>query len=448
MQNGPIKKGSTDRSVYLYIIDSTDGTPEDGVTYATSGLALSYRRQGATSQSITAVTLADASAAHTDGGFVYTGIPGTYRLDSPDAAFATGAQDVSFGGACTGMIVIPIVIRLVNYDPEDAVRLGLTALPNAAADAAGGLAISDAGGLDLDAVNTAALRLTSARATYIDNLNGMTVAAISDAVWDEVITGATHGTATSAGKRLLQMSSLSIIDGTVVSSTSNTIVLDAAASSVDGAYDPAIVTIYSGTGSGQTRLILQYVGATKTCTIDRDWKVNPDATSLYQIMGDTGREHVNEGAAQGGGANTITLNANASSSDDVYVGQVIFLRSGTGEDQAKRITAYNGTTKVATVESNWTIQPIAGTGYSMLPSSILVYSILGPALADYVLDEVVEGSLTLRQFQRILVSVLAGKVSGAPTGPIGFRDIADTKNRVVAAVDTDGNRTSITLDGA
>lgn len=32
----------------------------------------------------------------------------------------------------------------------DAVRMGLTALPNAAADAAGGLPISDAGGLDLD----------------------------------------------------------------------------------------------------------------------------------------------------------------------------------------------------------------------------------------------------------------------------------------------------------
>jgi hypothetical protein len=37
-------------------------------------------------------------------------------------------------------------------NPTDAVRFGLTALPNAAADAAGGLPISDAGGLDLDTV--------------------------------------------------------------------------------------------------------------------------------------------------------------------------------------------------------------------------------------------------------------------------------------------------------
>ena len=39
----------------------------------------------------------------------------------------------------------------VSVDPTDAVRMGMTALPNAAADAAGGLPISDLGGLDLDA---------------------------------------------------------------------------------------------------------------------------------------------------------------------------------------------------------------------------------------------------------------------------------------------------------
>lgn len=54
-------------------------------------------------------------------------------------------------------------------DLDDAVRGGMSALPNAAADAAGGLAISDAGGLDLDAMNTAAVRLTAARATIIDD---------------------------------------------------------------------------------------------------------------------------------------------------------------------------------------------------------------------------------------------------------------------------------------
>lgn len=50
----------------------------------------------------------------------------------------------------TGVAVLPIQLPLVAVNPQDTVRYGLTALPNAAADAAGGLPISDAGGLDLD----------------------------------------------------------------------------------------------------------------------------------------------------------------------------------------------------------------------------------------------------------------------------------------------------------
>lgn len=49
------------------------------------------------------------------------------------------------------------------YDPFDSVRLGLTALPNAAADAAGGIPVSDAGGLDLDTQLAATNEVTAAR---------------------------------------------------------------------------------------------------------------------------------------------------------------------------------------------------------------------------------------------------------------------------------------------
>lgn len=145
-----VKKGVTDRSVTIRIVDSTDGTPETGVVYNTSGIDLWYRREGAAKTSITEATLSALTDAHSDGGFLHIG-DGEYRLDLPDAAFASGANYVDIGGTVTGMIVIGGRVRLVNYDPEDGTRLGLTALPNAAADGAGGLPISDAGGLDLDA---------------------------------------------------------------------------------------------------------------------------------------------------------------------------------------------------------------------------------------------------------------------------------------------------------
>lgn len=164
----PIKKASTDESVMLRVIDSTDGTPETTVAYNTAGVDLWYRREGAVSVDVTEVTLATVDAAHADGGFIHIN-DGYCRLDLPDAAFAAGANGVLVGGTFTGMIVIGCYVPLVDYDPYDTVRLGLTALPNAAADAGGGLPISDAGELDLDAMNTAAVRLTAARAQVLDD---------------------------------------------------------------------------------------------------------------------------------------------------------------------------------------------------------------------------------------------------------------------------------------
>lgn len=65
---------------------------------------------------------------------------------------------------------------------------------------------------------------------------------------------------------------------------------------------------------------------------------------------------------------------------------------------------------------------------------------------DDVLDEVVEGSTTLRQSVRLHNSVLGGKASGLATTEATYRDLADTKDVVVATVDADGNRSALTRD--
>lgn len=69
-------------------------------------------------------------------------------------------------------------------------------------------------------------------------------------------------------------------------------------------------------------------------------------------------------------------------------------------------------------------------------------------VGDAVLDEVVEGGHTLRELTRLFASALAGKVAGAGTGTITFRDIDDTKNRIVATVDGTGNRNAVVLNEA
>lgn len=207
--------------------------------------------------------------------------------------------------------------------------------------------------------------------TTVTNSVGITATAV-DNIWDEVLTGGTHNVISSAGRRLRQIAGNVVHSGTAQGAgvNGNQIILDAGASAVNGSYDPSLIAIVDGAGIGQCRLILQYEGATRTATVDRDWKVQPDITSEFIIYADAGREHVNEGLAQAGGASSITLNVNASSLDDNYVSQEVFIRSGTGQDQARVITAYNGTTKVATVSEPWGTIPDTTSGYVILPTHV------------------------------------------------------------------------------
>lgn len=67
---------------------------------------------------------------------------------------------------------------------------------------------------------------------------------------------------------------------------------------------------------------------------------------------------------------------------------------------------------------------------------------------DAIIDEVIEGSTTLRQALRLILSVAVGKSAGGGGSTITFRDLADSKNRISATVDGDGNRTAVTRDAS
>lgn len=59
----------------------------------------------------------------------------------------------------------------------------------------------------------------------------------------------------------------------------------------------------------------------------------------------------------------------------------------------------------------------------------------------------VESGLTALNALKLIVASVAGKLSGAATTTITIRNaVADTKNRIVATVDADGNRSAITYD--
>ena len=68
-----------------------------------------------------------------------------------------------------------------------------------------------------------------------------------------------------------------------------------------------------------------------------------------------------------------------------------------------------------------------------------------PTVSD-ILAGVVEGSITLKGALRLAMSVLAARSTGGGTTTVSFRDQANTKDRVQATVDSNGNRSAVTLD--
>jgi hypothetical protein len=92
-----IQKGSTDISLAIRLYDATNGAPKTGLTIAK--LQIRYIRvedgNDVTISNWTSLTaLANLEAAHTDN-YGYEIGEGYYRIDVPDAAFATGADFLS-----------------------------------------------------------------------------------------------------------------------------------------------------------------------------------------------------------------------------------------------------------------------------------------------------------------------------------------------------------------
>lgn len=79
--------------------------------------------------------------------------------------------------------------------------------------------------------------------------------------------------------------------------------------------------------------------------------------------------YVRQGTAQAGAANTITLDASASATDDLHNDQLIRITGGTGAGQTNLISDYVGSTKVATVLKTWAVNPDNTSVFAILEAS-------------------------------------------------------------------------------
>jgi hypothetical protein len=88
------------------------------------------------------------------------------------------------------------------------------------------------------------------------------------------------------------------------------------------------------------------------------------------------------------------------------------------------------------------------TGLGRLEAELLPFTELSPQnLASQLLDESdIETGVSMRESLRLIIAALAGKLSGAPGTTITIRNVGDTKDRIIATVDSNGNRSSVTYD--
>jgi hypothetical protein len=288
-------------------------------------------------QGTTAYPIPFLMVSSTDHVTAVTGITPTVTLSKNGGAFGAAAGAVSEIGSGwyalagnatdratvgelalhatgTGADPFDTAYTIVPWDPFDAVRLGLTALPNAAAEAAGGLYTRGTGAGQINQpangqidTNTAAMTAGVITATVVADGAIDAGALASDAITAaKIATGAITSAkfavgaidaaaiaadaigaselAADAVAEIQSGLSLVIRQNTAQAGTSTTITLDASASATNDLYKGLLVRILSGTGAGQTRAITGYVGATKVATVHVAWVTAPSSDSVFQLL--------------------------------------------------------------------------------------------------------------------------------------------------------------------
>lgn len=211
---------------HVFAMDSTSTSGAGKASVAFGSWTCRYIRAGAaisgaiTPEDITTIGTYAAPTAATNiriKAVDNTNMIGVYELQLHLDWVATGSEAVTIYLTATGVAPIALTIPLSLFNPQDGVRLGLTALPNAAADGAGGLPISDAGGLDIDTKLANTNEVTAARmGALTDWINGGRLDLILDIIAADTTTDipALIPTATANADALLNRDMSAVSDTT------------------------------------------------------------------------------------------------------------------------------------------------------------------------------------------------------------------------------------------
>jgi len=166
----------------------------------------------------------------------------------------------------------------------------------------------------------------------------------------------------------------------------------------------------------------------------RDVRFNVDLRDEQQI---------HAGTAAGGAAGTITLDAGASATNDLYKDCVCIIVGGTGVGQSNTIASYAGGTQVATMARNWATAPDNTSQFVIVPAP----SGANPtSVAASVWSAIGEGANTYGDLFRLIVGAICGKKSNYTTGTIAALSLNGAKTRVTWTTDETGVLTVVIGD--
>lgn len=312
-----VKRGATSNIMRVFLMDSTSttGAGKTGLTSASSGLIISTiadveataTTYTAAATNVETVTTLGTFAAPTAGKCRFrevdaTNFPGVYEIHIADARYAVAnSTQLLVSIQCTGVAPVMSEIQLVAVDLLDSVRFGITALPNAAAGASGGLPTGNASGqVTMAGTATGAITASSFTTGAIDasaiatdaitsaELSATAVTEIAAGVWDEAY--ASHVTAGSFGKLMdIIRKSIYITEGTVsasgVPANSGSYFRTSLTSSVSGSFEGQTLLFTSGALIGQSMIVDTFTQTNGVITTLDTMVATPAASDTFVLIG-------------------------------------------------------------------------------------------------------------------------------------------------------------------
>lgn len=464
--------GATSEIWQVFIRDSTStvGAGLTGLTNASSGLTAYYHRD--TDTTATVITLVTMTVGtYTSSGFKEidaANMPGWYQFCPPNAAIAAGAKSCGFHlKGATSMVPLPIEVQLVAVNPDSATSF-ITGVNALAPPTNWNLEVIDASGrMDVGKINGVSTSLV----TTVKAVQGLTTA-------DTIATYTGNTVQTGDAYARLGAPAGASVSADVAAAKADTAAIktktDSLTFTITNQIDSNVIDWKSATAPAMTGDAFARLGAPAGASVSADVAaINAKTTNLPAAPASTTN-------ITAGTITTVTNLTNAPTAGDFTATmKAATLARVTLVDTATTLTnAPSDSSGVTTLLSRLSA---LRAGYLDLLNSYLDSAVsavktvvdaikaktdnlpaspaaVGSAMvlttgernsvADALLDRTgaIETGLTVRQTLRLSAAADAGKTSGMATTTAVVRDLADTKDRISATVDSNGNRTAVTRD--